>query len=209
MRSLDKRNHTKKASRKRDAFLNFNFLEIIINFKFIFFIIIPLTFLNIKIFLKDKKKYHDIFFIINCILGTAIILIYSQLFTKNQILIFFLIPILMAFFHNYYFLVFKKKYFLFFLFFLTFFSIVKYHLRYNESKYFMDFKKFEIQYSSEGKDIDKIFYGLRWLTPFDFYLKSNEEVLFLKETKDYINLRKDKESVIFITDYLFFSVITE
>ena len=186
--------------------LNINFLEIIINFKFIFFILIPLIFLNIKIFLK--KKYKDIFLIINCILGTSLIFIYSQLLTKNQIFIFFLIPVLMAIFHSYYFLVFKKKYLLFILIFLTIFSIVKYHYRYNENKYFMDFKKFDIKRASDGEKIDRIFYGLKWLTPFEYYSKSKEEISLLHDTKKFINLNKNKNNIFFITDYLFFSSIT-
>jgi len=192
----------------RSDILNINFLEIVINFKFIFFIIFALFFLNIKIFLKKEKKYNEIFFIVNCIIGTALILVYSQLLTKNQILIFFLIPVLMAFFHCYYFLIFKKNFFLLFMIFLTFFSVVKYHYRYNENKYFMDFNRFEIEYASEGEKIDKIFYGLKWLTPFKYYKKSNEEVSLLRQTKDFINLNKNKNNVIFITDYLFFSSIT-
>ena len=192
----------------RSDVLNINFFEILINFKFIFFIIAALMFLNIKIFLKKEKKYNEVFFIINCIIGTALIFIYSQLLTKNQILIFFLIPVLMAFFHSYYFLIFKKKYFLFFMISLTFFSVIKYHYRYNENKYFMDFNRFEIQYASEAEKIDKIFYRLKWLTPFDYYKKSSEEVTLLKEVKDFINLNKNKDNIIFITDYLFFSAIT-
>ena len=192
----------------RSDVLNVNFLEIVINFKFIFFIITALIFLNIKIFLKKEKKNNEVFFINNCIIGTALILIYSQLLTKNQILIFFLIPVLMAFFHSYYFLIFKKKYFLFFMISLTFFSVIKYHYRYNENKYFMDFKRFEIQYASEAEKIDKIFYRLKWLTPFDYYKRSSEEVSLLREVKDFINLNKNKNNIIFITDYLFFSSIT-
>ena len=193
----------------RSDILNINFFEIIINFKFIFFIIIALAYLNIKIFLLKERKYNKIFFIINCIIVTALIFIYSQLLTKNQILIFFLIPILMAFFHIYYFLIFKKKYFLFFMIFLNFFSIVKYHYRYNEKKYFMDFNRFEIQYASEAEKIDKIFYKLKWLTPFKYYKKSKEEVDLLVKTKNFINLNKNKNNIIFITDYLFFSSITD
>lgn len=192
----------------RSDSLNFNILEIVINFKFIFFIIFALAFLNIKIFLKKEKKYNEIFSIINCIIGATLIFIYSQLLTKNQILIFFLIPVLMAFFHCYYFLIFKKKYFLIIMTCLTFFSVAKYHYRYNENKYFMDFNKFEIQYASEGEKIDKIFYRLKWLTPFKYYKKSEEEVSLLNQTKNFINLNKNKNNVIFITDYLFFSSIT-
>ncbi len=192
----------------RSDILNINFLEIIINFKFVFFIIAALIFLNIKIFLLKEKKYNKIFFIINCIVAASLIFIYSQLLTKNQSLIFFLIPVLTAFFHSYYFLIFKKKYFLFFIVTLTFFAVAKYHYRYNENKYFMDFNRFEIQYSSEGEKIDKMFHRLKWLTPFKYYNKSKEEVAFLGQTKDFINLNKKKNNVIFITDYLFFSSIT-
>ena len=192
----------------RSDILNINFFEIIKNFKFIFFIIAALAFLNIKIFLLKEKKYYEIFFIINCIVVVALIFIYGQLLTKNQTLIFFLIPVLTAFFNIYYFLIFKKKYFLFFMIFLTFFTIVKYHYRYNEKKYFMDFNRFEIQYASEAVKIDKIFHRLKWLTPFKYYHKSKEEVALLEKTRDFINLNKNKNNIIFITDYLFFSSIT-
>ena len=114
----------------------------------------------------------------------------------------------MAFFHCYYFLIFKKKYFLIIMICLTFFSVAKYHYRYNENKYFMDFNRFEIQYASEGEKIDKIFYRVKWLTPFKYYKKSHEEVSLLRQTIDYINLNTNKNNVIFITDYLFFSSIT-
>jgi hypothetical protein len=72
----------------------------------------------------------------------------------------------------------------------------------------MDFNRFEIQYASEGEKIDKIFYRVKWLTPFKYYKKSHEEVSLLRQTKDYINLNTNKNNVIFITDYLFFSSIT-
>lgn len=192
----------------RSDILKINFFEIIINFKFIFFIIAALIFLNIKIFLKKKKENREIFFIINSIIGTVLIFIYSQLLTKNQIIIFFLIPILMAFFHSYYFLVFKKKYFLYFMICITFFTLLKYHFRYNENKYFMDFNKFEIQYASDAQVIDKIFNRLKWLTPFKYYKKSSEEVALLRHSKDFIDQQKNKANIIFITDYLFFSSIT-
>jgi hypothetical protein len=138
----------------------------------------------------------------------ALILIYGQLLTKNQILIFFLIPVLTAFFHIYYFLIFKKKYFLFFMIFLTFFSIAKYHYRYNEKKYFMDFRKFEIEKSSKAEQIDKMFGGLNWITPFDYYERSKQEVVLLNEIKNFILLNKQKDRPILITDYLFFSAIS-
>ena len=192
----------------RFEILNINLLEIVINFKLIFIIIFSLIFLNIKIFFKNKKEYRVQFLINNYIIITALIFIYSQLLTKNQILIFFLIPILMAFFHSYYFLIFRKKYFLYFMIFLTFFSVFKYHYRYNENKYFMDFNKFEIENAIDGEKIDKIFYNLKWLTPFEYYKNSSKEAFLLKETKDFINLNKDKYNIIFITDYLFFSSIT-
>ncbi len=192
----------------RSDILNINFLQIIINFKFIFFIIAALVFLNIKMFLLKKKKYKNFFMIINCIIVVALIFIYSQLLTKNQILIFFLIPILMAFFHIYYFLIFKKKYLLFFMLFLTIFSIVKYHYRYNEKKYFMDFRKFEVGKSSKAEEIDKIFAGLKWITPFDYYERSKQEVLLLNEIKNFILFNKEKDRPIIITDYLFFSAIS-
>ena len=94
------------------------------------------------------------------------------------------------------------------MFFFTFFSILKYHYRYNEKKYFMDFKKFEIEKSSKAETIDKIFVGLKWITPFDYYEKSKQEVELLNETKIFIKLNKEKDRPILITDYLFMSAIS-
>ena len=51
--------------------------------------------------------------------------------------------------------------------------------------------KFEIKNAIEGEKIDKIFYNLKWLTPFEYYKSSSKEAFLLKETKDFINLNKD------------------
>ena len=71
-------------------------------------------------------------------LGSIIIFIYCQLLTKNQVLIFFLIPISIAFSHSYVNKYFNKKYLIYFILVIFIFSTVKYHIRFNHNKKFME-----------------------------------------------------------------------
>jgi len=59
-----------------------------------------------------------------------------------------------------------------------------------------------------AEEIDKIFAGLKWITPFDYYERSKQEVLLLNEIKNFILFNKEKDRPIIITDYLFFSAIS-
>jgi len=192
---------------KRFQIMESNIISIFFHFKFIFLLIFSLIFLVIRNHLKNIK-YINVF-VINLVLLSSLIFIYSQLLTQNQILIFFLIPILLGFFHIYYFKVFKNKYFLIFLILVSFFSIGKYHFRYNENRYFLDFKKFESKYTAKGEKLDLAFKGIEWNSPFFYFNNSNKEVLLLIETKEYIIKRNlDNENKFFFTNYLFFSALT-
>ena len=192
---------------KRLQTIESNIISVFFHFKFIFFLIFSLIFLVIKNYLKNIKNTNV--FVINFIILTALIFIYSQLLTQNQVLIFFLIPILLGFFHIYYFKFFKNKYFLFFLIILSLFSVGKYHFRYNENRYFLDFKKFESKNTVKGEKLDLTFKGIQWNSPFFYFNNSNKEVALLIEIKEYItNKNLDNENKFFFTNYLFFSALT-
>ena len=65
-------------------------------------------------------------------LFSIIILIYCQLLTKNQILIYFLIPLCAAYSHCYVLKYFNNKYLVYFILTVFIFATAKYHIRFNE-----------------------------------------------------------------------------
>lgn len=192
--------------KKRFLIMETNLISIFFHFKFIFFIIFSLLFLLIKNYLNNKNLIN--IFIISLIILSALVFIYSQLLTQNQIMIFFLIPVLLGFFHIYYFKVFNNKFLLIILIIVSMISVGRYHFRYNENRYFLDFKKFENQFSIDGEKLDHTFKGIKWNNPFVYFNHPNDEINLLLETKKFIiknNL--NNENKFFFTNYLFFSAL--
>ena len=142
---------------------------------------------------------------ISLIIGMVLIFIYTQLITRNQILIFFLIPMITAFSQIYFTTYFKKKYLLYFVICVCFFSVAKYHLRFNEQKKFMHLANVNLNLAVDAKKIDKMFSGLQWITP-HFPNDPEREIKNLLEIKEY--LAKDSKNKIIITDYQFFAAIS-
>ena len=100
------------------------------------------------------------------------IFIYTQLITKNQILIFFIIPFVLAISH--YFTIsnnsnkFIKKYkkiirYILILILIT--SVFKYHVRFNVEKKFMELSNVNINVGVPGDTLDSSLKGLMWVTP--------------------------------------------
>ena len=167
----------------------------------------PLFAVLLKMVLKNKKTLDEKkdFTIILTIIGMTLIFIYAQLLTKNQILIFFIIPLVTAFSHIYFFKYFSKKYFIYFIILICLFSVTKYHFRYNEQKKFMELENANFDLAIKAGKIHKIFNGLQWITA--HYLNDpTKEVNKLIEIKDYIN--SDLKNKIIISDYQFFSAIS-
>ena len=202
-------NFPQEIAQKRYEKLSYNFKNIFLDFKFIYFVFFILLFLNIYKLIKIKKFYQKINFKIFLILSLLFIsLIHHQILTKNQIYIFFLIPLLAAFAHIEL-LNFKnknKKIFIFLLFLICLFTTYKYHHRFNVERKFHEFKNIEILNSVNAKVISKEFSGLRWLTP---NKKNKEEVLNEIESIDQIKLilKQDAENKMLITNYSIFSVL--
>ena len=80
---------------------SFTFKNLIINFKFVYFFLVPLVILNIyKLFTIKKYFLNKDFFIFLSLITLCISLMFHQLNTKNQLFILFLIPLICSFLHS-------------------------------------------------------------------------------------------------------------
>ena len=134
-------------------------------FKYIYIMLIPLgvsTFFLLKIKKKDLAKKNDII-VSFLFLGSVLILVYCQLLTKNQVLIFFLIPLAAAYSHAYVIKYFNKKYLLYFILAIFIFSTAKYHLRFNENRKFIELENVDFDLAEDASRLDKRLQGLQWI----------------------------------------------
>ena len=192
---------------ERFSNLEISYNNIIENFILIYLSAIPFVYENIKRIFFNKKyiKENDFYVFLSLIIFT-ISLIFHQLLTKNQIFIFFLIPILAAFSHisllkmktN------LKNSLCILIIFLSVFSTYKYHSRYNEGRKFHELKNVDFNLTVEAKNIDKKLSGLNWITP-QFHDNPEKEIKLINQVKNI--LEKDKRTKILITNYPFYSVI--
>ena len=186
--------------------LEIDFENLISQFKFIYLILIPLV---ISTFYLAKKKRKNLtqkkeYIVSLLFLGSIGILIYCQLLTKNQVLIFFLIPICAAYSHSYSTKYFKKKYLIYFILLIFIFTTGKYHMRFNQDRKFIELVNANFSLAEDASKIDKRLSGLKWITPHYPY-SPFDEVNLLIDTKN-ILLNNAKAKII-ITDYQFFSSI--
>ena len=184
--------------------LNIDFKNLISQFKYIYFALIPLV-ISILILTKMKeKKIHERNDIIVSFLflSSVAILVYCQLLTKNQVLIFFLIPIAAAHSHAYIQKYFNKKYLLYFILVIFIFSTTKYHIRFNQNRKFVELVNVDFSLAEEATKLDDRLKGLKWITP---HYPNNplKEINLLIDIKNILS--KENEEKIIITDYLFFS----
>lgn len=184
--------------------------RIIGELKFIFFALALLifSFLTIKKKINKNKnlEYLKFFFILFSLLG----LIVYQSLTKNQILIFFVLPIIFSFISIYLKDLKKIKFVNLFLVLILFFYTFKYHYRYNENRYFLDYKIAEIK---KIKLVDAVIFddslkGLNWNNPYSLVSRPEEELKILKDFKEKI-IKDNNEQSIIISSYLGLSAITK
>ena len=184
--------------------LNIDFNNLVSQFKFIYFALIPLvvsTFFLSKIKEKNLVKKRD--FIVSLLfLGSVGILVYFQLLTKNQVLIFFLIPISAAYSHAYTIKYFNKKYLIYFILVIFIFTTVKYHARFNQNRKFIELVSADFNLAENVVKLDKRLKGLKWITP-HYPNKPLKEINLLLDTKNILSEKKGEK--IIITDYQFFS----
>jgi hypothetical protein len=134
-------------------------------------------------------------------------LILHQTLTKNQIFIYFLIPVLSGFFHsklkN---IKFKKDFILILvLIIFTITSTYKYHLRFNENRKFHDLENVNLNNYIDASQIDISLKGLKWITK-SFEKNLDNEINILKSTIK--KLKEDNDKIILITNYSFLSAVT-
>ena len=152
---------------------------------------------------KNKKLTEKNELIISLLfLISLAIFIYNQLLTKNQIFIFFLIPIAAAYSHVYVIKYFNKKYLIYFILIIFIFSTTKYHIRFNHHKKFMELANVNFNLAEDASKLDKRLSGLKWITP-HYPENPKYEINLLIDIKNFL-LAINEEKII-ITDYQFFS----
>ena len=184
--------------------------EIFFNqYKFLF---LPIILIFIIKFTKAKNKKFNfllkdlvIFFII---FALSISLLFHQIMTRNQIFIYFLIPIFFALLDSEIqnFDIKNKKYFSIILIIFTIFVTVKYHYRFNETRKFHELERVDLTKSIPALEIHRDLEGLKWITP-SFNDKPLKEILILKQTKN--RIEQIDHEIMFITHYLFLDSITK
>jgi len=203
--------YPKEIGQNRYLKLNYDFKNVIMDFKFIHLVFILLLIINIIKLFKYKKYYKKInfkLFLISFLLLAS--LVQHQILTKNQIFIFFLIPLFSAFVHielfdmgNTY-----KKYLTYFLVSICLFTTLKYHLRFNLERKFHELNNVNFFNSIKATTLDKKFKGLNWITPEKNEKKEIAEEI--KSLKEILNiLKEDKQKKMLITNYSFFSVLLD
>ena len=190
--------------------ISYNFKNFFLNFKFIhlsLLFLIYLTFLN----LSKKNFYKNINFkiLVTCVL-TFLSLAHHIIFTKNQIFIFFLVPFILGFVNiqlnnstlKY------KKYFNIIL--ITFCIVItlKYHQRFNIERKFHELNNVEFNKAKDATGLSEKFMGLKWISPESINKKFLiSEIDFLIKFKNMLTADESKKIV--LTNYSFFSIITQ
>ena len=176
------------------------------DYKFIYAIFLVVIILNIKEFLKNKKLNTDNFYVFLLVAAIVLSSIFHQIYTKNQIYIFFLIPVCSGFAIYYNNLRKKnfKKYLNFFVIIMCIFSTLKYHERFNIKRKFHELQYTSIENSVEASMISEKFRGLKWISPnFD---NPEKEIFYISNLLDVL---KKQKNLMLITQYNFFSSLTE
>ena len=179
-----------------------NFKRIIGDFKFIHIFYFPLILLTINLFFKKNKK---LFFMNLVILTACFFFIINQLMQANQIYIFSLIPLLASVLHINIKEVKNNKKFLILIFCVLIFSTLKYHLRYNLDRKFLDIENVDKQTSVEAKNIDIKLKHLKWISL--HYKNPLDEIDLIKNALTVI--KSDPRKKMLITHYQFFSLLLD
>ena len=177
------------------------------NYKFLLIPLFLIIFLKIKTATRKnfflEKKTFEFLILLSFIFCT----LFHQIMTKNQIFIYFLIPILFGildselklFNHKH------QKYFSFIIIVSLLFITTKYHYRYNESRKFHELEKVNFKNALPAYKIDRSLNGLLWINP-SFKNETIEEMTKIK--KGITILNEEKEELMLITHYLFLDSIT-
>jgi len=183
--------------------IHFDINSFVFQYKLIYLsLFIPLI-CFIKSF-KHKINFRNFnfnFFITNFILFFSFI--FSQTITKNQIIIFFLIPYFLAVSHYYISINKGKTLYYLPIIILLVFSTLKYHDRFNNHKKFMELNDANFDLALNAVLIDKNLKGLKWITN-KFMENPEKELKLLSQSKYFI--KKSKFNYTVITDYQFLPI---
>ena len=182
--------------------LNFYFFKLINELKFISLAtVLYLTVIINKYFIKKNKFKFTSFLNFILFLSIIFISVTHQVLTKNQNFIFFLIPIILGVTHsellnkeN------KYKFFIYFLLILSFLTTVKYHLRFNVERKFMELENIDKNKYQNVEKLSKNLKGLKWVTP-QFNENREEEIELLHASINY--LKNNNQKKIILTEYQF------
>ena len=189
--------------------LNYDFKNLFLDFKFIYLSLILLTCLIINNLINQKNYYKKINFKTYLIfLFLFLVLIQHISMTKNQIFIFFLIPIFTALAHIE--LLSQKKNFAkflrFFLLFICLATTIKYHYRFNIERKFHELSNVNFINAVGAEKLDKKFGGLNWITPNTATAgQVKDEMNYIIKVKEYLEQESDIKML--ITNYSFFSIL--
>ena len=172
------------------------------------FIIIPyliLIFLNSR-----KKKVLENVISLFIISSFIFVIIFHQLMTKNQIYIYFLVPLLFGLVdcelqltHYKY-----KKYLSISLILILTFVTFKYHLRFNENRKFHELTKIQLNESVKAEKLHRSLKGLNWKNP-RYKGSSLEEIIILNNAQKILNNEEEYKKAMMITHYQFLDSIVK
>lgn len=181
---------------------SFNINNVFFDFKFIYFAFFftILAFLS-NYFYKNKKNIKEKLNIFLILIFFTISLVFHQIHTKNQIFIFFLIPLLSGFFI--YFLselkIKYKKNLINLVILFCLFVTIKYHERFNEERKFHELSSTNIN-KAISVDFEKTFFkGLKWMTP--SFKDPEAELKIIEEF--YLRLKERDDNNMIISRYTF------
>ena len=191
------------------------YLDITVNslfnhYKFLIFPIIIIIWMKFrKINLKKKISFSEENVSLMILLALAFSLIFHQIMSKNQIFIYFLIPIFFGYLDS----TFneskensKKFISIFLIIFLTFITL-KYHFRYNEPRKFHELATVNLGDAIKANLMHESLNSLSWINPL-FKGNANDEISILRIAKKrFDNLKKNE--VMLITHYQFLQSITK
>ena len=176
------------------------------------YIILPLVIIIFILKIKVKKEVRIFFnkkiYIYLIFMLYIISMILHQIMTKNQIYIYFLIPIIFGILYSEFRLLnFKYKKFTLNVILIALLLITsKYHIRFNENRKFHELETTTLSEGISAKKINQSLDGLKWINPF-FKGKPNEEINLIKNGINLLNQEKDE--IMLITHYLFLDSITK
>ena len=193
---------------ERSANLNFNYKNIFSQFKFIYFSLLLLIIPSYHLFSLKRKKLKDLIniLILFTFLLSIFIFLYAQLMTKNQILIFFLIPFCLGISHYYIVNYFDSKKLFYLIIFIMIVATSKFHLRFNVEKKFMELSEVDFNLTQGGEILDSKLSGIKWITP-NYPNNPKKELFLLQDTKD--KIIKEKKIKIIVSDYQILPSITK